>query len=96
MYLFCSAAIQFLFFCFCFILPLQNHYITPEEFGHILYENFLFDIPKLMDLCVLYGAGNGPLLSKMIQNVFTQQPQFMEDMRAVVPTVLQVQLPELP
>lgn len=68
----------------------QNHMITPEVFGDILYENFIFDIPKIMDLCVLYGAGNGPLLSKMIGNIFTQQPKYEDDLRAAVPTMLQV------
>ena len=35
-------------------------------FGEIIYENFLFDIPKILDLCVLFGKGNTQLLHKMI------------------------------
>lgn len=35
-------------------------------FGEIIYDNFLFDIPKILDLCVLFGKGNGQLLHKMI------------------------------
>ena len=72
------------------ICALQEHFITPDIFGEILYENFIFDIPKLMDLCVLYGTGNGPLLSKMISNIFKCQPKYVDDLRAVVPTVIQV------
>lgn len=45
---------------------LQEHFFTPAVFGEIIYENFLFDIPKLLDLCVLFGKGNGQLLHKMI------------------------------
>ena len=59
-------------------------------YGEILYENFIFDIPKLMDLCVLYGQANGPLLTKMITNVFAQQPSYNHDLSAIVPTVFQV------
>lgn len=35
-------------------------------FGEIIYDNFLFDIPKILDLCVLFGKGNNQLLHKMI------------------------------
>lgn len=35
-------------------------------FGEIIYDNFLFDIPKILDLCVLFGKGNSQLLQKMI------------------------------
>lgn len=68
----------------------KDHYITPHVFGEIVYENFIFDIPKLMDLCAVYGAGNGPLLSKMIKNIFQQQSKYEDDLRATVSTMLQV------
>ncbi|KAH0625539.1 hypothetical protein JD844_015085 [Phrynosoma platyrhinos] len=44
----------------------EDHFITPSVFGEILYNNFLFDIPKILDLCVLFGKGNGALLRKMV------------------------------
>lgn len=44
----------------------QENFITPAVFGEIIYENFLFDIPKILDLCVLFGKGNSQLLHKMI------------------------------
>ena len=43
-----------------------------------------------MDLCVVYGVGNGPLLSKMIKNIFQQQSKYEDDLRATVSTILQV------
>lgn len=68
----------------------KDHFITPSVFGEILYNNFLFDIPKILDLCVLFGKGNGALLHKMIENIFTQQPSYFSDLDETVPTVLQV------
>ncbi|KAK3587712.1 hypothetical protein CHS0354_042502 [Potamilus streckersoni] len=68
----------------------KEHYITPSVFGVILYENFLFDMPKLFDLCVLYAPENGPLLSKMVGNIFTQQPKYNDDMEQTIHTILQV------
>ncbi|XP_077985044.1 activating signal cointegrator 1 complex subunit 2-like isoform X2 [Glandiceps talaboti] len=67
----------------------QDHFISPSAFGDIIYENFIFDIPKLMDLCVLFG-GNSALLTKMLTNIFTQQPKYEDDLNDIMPTLLQV------
>jgi activating signal cointegrator complex subunit 2 len=50
----------------------------------------LFDIPKIFDLCVLYGEGNGPLLTKIVDNIFTQQPKYNDDLQCAIPTIIQV------
>ncbi|XP_069475387.1 activating signal cointegrator 1 complex subunit 2 isoform X2 [Ambystoma mexicanum] len=68
----------------------RDNFITPSVFGEILYNNFLFDIPKILDLCVLFGKGNTALLNKMIENIFMQQPSYYSDLEETVPTVLQV------
>lgn len=54
----------------------QENFITPAVFGEIIYENFLFDIPKILDLCVLFGKGNSQLLHKMIGDLFIIAPVF--------------------
>ncbi|XP_061115878.1 activating signal cointegrator 1 complex subunit 2 [Conger conger] len=68
----------------------KENFITPAVFGEIIYNNFLFDIPKILDLCVLYGKGNSQLLHKMIENIFTQQPGYYADLEEAVPTIIQV------
>lgn len=68
----------------------KENFFTPAVFGEIIYDNFLFDIPKILDLCVLFGKGNSQLLHKMIDNIFTQQPSYYSDLDETVPTVLQV------
>ncbi|KAM9194353.1 activating signal cointegrator 1 complex subunit 2 isoform 1-T1 [Dugong dugon] len=68
----------------------KDHFISPSAFGEILYNNFLFDIPKILDLCVLFGKGNSLLLQKMIGNIFTQQPSYYNDLDETVSTILQV------
>ncbi|XP_034282026.2 activating signal cointegrator 1 complex subunit 2 [Pantherophis guttatus] len=68
----------------------KDHFITPSVFGEVLYNNFLFDIPKILDLCVLFGKGNGSLLQKMIGNIFTQQSSYFSDLDETMPTILQV------
>uniref|UniRef100_A0A8C5LWV1 Activating signal cointegrator 1 complex subunit 2 n=1 Tax=Leptobrachium leishanense TaxID=445787 RepID=A0A8C5LWV1_9ANUR len=68
----------------------KDHYITPCVFGEIIYNNYLFDIAKLMDICVLFGKGNSALLQKMIGNIFQHQPSYYQDLNDSVPTLLQV------
>ncbi|NP_001080879.1 activating signal cointegrator 1 complex subunit 2 S homeolog isoform X2 [Xenopus laevis] len=68
----------------------KEHHITPSVFGEILYNHYLFDIPKLLDICVLFGKGNSALLQKMIGNIFQQQPSYYQDLDDSVPTLLQV------
>ncbi|XP_010764361.1 activating signal cointegrator 1 complex subunit 2-like, partial [Notothenia coriiceps] len=67
----------------------KESFLNPSVFGEIIYENFLFDIPKFLDLCVLFGKGNSQLLHKMIENIFTNQPSYYVDLDETVPTVLQ-------
>uniref|UniRef100_A0A8C6B1Y3 Activating signal cointegrator 1 complex subunit 2 n=1 Tax=Monodon monoceros TaxID=40151 RepID=A0A8C6B1Y3_MONMO len=45
---------------------------------------------KILDLCVLFGKGNSPLLQKMIGNIFLQQPSYYNDLDETMPTILQV------
>ncbi|XP_062890552.1 activating signal cointegrator 1 complex subunit 2 [Mobula hypostoma] len=68
----------------------KEHFITPSVFGEIIYDGFLFDIPKIFDLCVIFGKGNTALLKKMIGNIFNQQPNYFNDLNETVPTILQV------
>ncbi|GFS85656.1 activating signal cointegrator 1 complex subunit 2 [Nephila pilipes] len=65
------------------------HHITPGAFGSIIYENFIFDVPKMMDLCVLYGLQNLQIVSKMIQNTFVTQPAYFEDLNSTAQIVLE-------
>ncbi|XP_062615224.1 activating signal cointegrator 1 complex subunit 2-like [Saccostrea cucullata] len=67
----------------------KEHSIAPSVFGEIIYENYIFDVPKLFDLCVLY-AENGQILSKMIENIFNQQPKYNEDLSCAIPTIFHV------
>ena len=41
----------------------KDHFISPAVFGQLLYDNFLFDVPKLMDIAVLYGGDNKPIVT---------------------------------
>lgn len=48
----------------------KDSFIILVVFGEIIYENFIFDILKLFDICVFFGLSNEVLFSKMINNIF--------------------------
>ena len=61
-----------------------------KTFGDIIYNHFLFDITRLMDLCALYHTCNQPLLAKMIDNVFKRQPRYHDDLKSALNSVLKL------
>ncbi len=50
-----------------------------EAYAKIIYNNFLFDIPKILDICVLYKKNE--ILPKMIGNLFNNQNRYFEDFK---------------
>lgn len=67
---------------------MKDNFLTPEAFANLIYENFLFDIPKILDLCVLYQ--NNPVLSKLIENLFNLQPNYFDDFRHCIKDIIKV------
>ena len=60
--------------------------MTQEAFASIIYNNFLFDIPKILDLCVLYKEN--PVLSKIVQNLFGAQKNYFQDFKACMRDIM--------
>ncbi|KAL5257877.1 hypothetical protein ACHWQZ_G012728 [Mnemiopsis leidyi] len=64
----------------------KDQFLTPDAFGFTVYENYMFDIPKIIDICSLYGhpyGGNGVLVNKMLTNIFTKQESYVDDLKVV-------------
>lgn len=64
--------------------------MSPTAFGEIIYENFIFDIPKMMDMAIIYGPANSNLLSKMFGNIFNNQPNYKFDLDESAKSLAQV------
>lgn len=46
----------------------------------MVYANWLFDVPRLMDLCALYGRTNAGVVSEVCRNVLGAQPKYADDL----------------
>jgi len=52
--------------------------MTTEVYGHLIYENFLFDAAKILDICAIFDRPDEnmrQLLTDILQNVFKCQPK---------------------
>ncbi|GIM03199.1 hypothetical protein Vretimale_8004 [Volvox reticuliferus] len=61
---------------------------TREQQAQMLYNLWLLDIPKLMDVAVLYGAHNPELTRKFLIQVFDLQPRYSDDLVASAPLLV--------
>lgn len=57
----------------------QSQWMTKEFMADLIYNNFIFTIPVLWDLCLTYGADNSRHMSKLMETVFTIQPKYQSD-----------------
>lgn len=58
----------------------SSDFFTPEAWGHMLYDKYLLELPKILDMCVLFAPCNKAITNKMIANVFKYQNQYMGDL----------------
>ncbi|CAG2171282.1 unnamed protein product [Oppiella nova] len=65
----------------CSFTESKKHYISENTFGSLVYDNYLIDFPKIIDLSVLYADTNyHQLLTRMLENVVKCQPKYTEDL----------------
>ena len=67
----------------------NRDFMTPEYFGRVVYDNFLFDMPRILDFCSLYYHGNKNLVEKVLASLFKHQPKYLEDLKSVSISVME-------
>ncbi len=65
-----------------------SDFFSPEHWGAMLYEKFLLELPRILDMCVLFSSCNRAITSKMIGNVFRHQPHYNNDLVECVMTIM--------
>lgn len=60
--------------------------MSPQYFGSTIYSKFIFDIPKLIDICTVFGWSDEykTLLRKMVLDVYTSNAKFAQDLEAAL------------
>ncbi|CAH2238345.1 activating signal cointegrator 1 complex subunit 2 [Pararge aegeria] len=57
----------------------KSQWMTKEHMAKIIYDKFIFTIPVLWDICVIYGADNSRHVSRLMDAVFSLQPRYETD-----------------
>ncbi|CAJ1425370.1 unnamed protein product, partial [Effrenium voratum] len=65
-----------------------HEFLTRDKFAQIVHEHQLLDVPKIIDICVIYGDANRNTVTKMVHSVFRHQPLFKEEFGSVVQHIL--------
>jgi hypothetical protein len=51
-------------------------FLSVAKYADVVYESGMLDVIAILDLCAIFAATNGPLLSRMIAHVFKLQPKY--------------------
>ncbi|KAF6769768.1 hypothetical protein AHF37_12208 [Paragonimus kellicotti] len=62
----------------------KNDYISTSEFGELIYNHYVFDLPKMLDLCALFYAIAPQQLINILSNVFSFQEKYFVDLESML------------
>lgn len=68
----------------------STEYMSQPFLGNLLYDNYIFTIPIIFDLCQLYGRENAKVIEKIIYSIFTLQPMYNDDLEKSVTCLIKV------
>ncbi|KAL3132505.1 hypothetical protein ABBQ32_009050 [Trebouxia sp. C0010 RCD-2024] len=54
--------------------------LVSSQRAQLLYDKWVLDVPKLLDLAAIYGPDNAVLVQKLMQQVFKVQPGYARDL----------------
>lgn len=58
--------------------------LSPNDHTVLLRQKKLLDLPKLLDICAIYGHENRDIVATLVHNAFKAQPMIYEDFTAVM------------
>lgn len=57
-------------------------FLSKDVHGTLLYDNYLLDVPAMLDLCLLFGSSDRRNLAKLLQNITKCQPKYTNDLQS--------------
>lgn len=67
-----------------------KEYMNRPFFGNLLYQNYIFTIPIIFDLCQFYGRENPKIMEKILNCLFILEPRYNNDLQKTIPCLIEV------
>ncbi|XP_054007569.1 activating signal cointegrator 1 complex subunit 2 [Hylaeus anthracinus] len=67
----------------------SGEYMDRSFLGNLLYENFIFTVPIIFDLCQLYGRENDKIMKRLLKSLFILEPRYNNDIQKAVPCLIE-------
>eukprot|EP00761_Pharyngomonas_kirbyi_P008999 gb/GECH01009014.1/.p1 GENE.gb/GECH01009014.1/~~gb/GECH01009014.1/.p1 ORF type:complete len:208 (+),score=35.15 gb/GECH01009014.1/:1-624(+) len=58
----------------------QYDQLTLDEYSDIIHSLWIFDVPKIFDICALFSSSNPELTRKLVTSVILSQPKYFADL----------------
>lgn len=58
-----------------------------NKYGKLLYDQWIFDIPRLLDFCSIYHFSNPSITKQIISYIFKIQPKYNDDLKHAIDLV---------
>lgn len=70
----------------------EENFFTEAYYAKMIYENWVFDVAKFLDLAAIYGESNGSIVKSIISKIVECQPNYLNDILESVVFILDVSL----
>lgn len=58
-----------------------------SKYGQLLYNKWIFDIPRLLDFCAIYSLSNPSITKQIVTYIFKIQPKYNDDLQHAIDLV---------
>lgn len=62
----------------------EDEYMSEKYLGNLIYDNYIFTVSMMLDLCLVYGESNRSGLQSIISRVLKIQPSYLDDLKDTV------------
>ena len=69
------------------IKQISLKFTDENKYGQLLYNQWIFDIPRLLDFCAIYALSNPSITKQIITFIFKVQPKYNDDLEHAIDLV---------
>ncbi|XP_049950825.1 activating signal cointegrator 1 complex subunit 2 isoform X1 [Schistocerca serialis cubense] len=62
----------------------EDEYMSEKHLGNLIYDNYIFTVSMMLDLCLVYGESNRSGLQSVISRALKIQPRYLDDLKDTV------------